>query len=315
MFHQYFVGLVCSEMFPAAAPDAGGPPSLASPSVSRSNPQVLELTNINLFVECGLRNQTVFETINCNSYSYIDVWGWTSAESEWCLALILADVVSFNQVAPMCFKRTTPSLTKTFHLSFVLLPSSSSCSSSTTSLFSPWQRLYLSAPMWCRLLLKSRLFLRLNSSRHIYRKVPRQGKYSQSASGGLTDEERTELNTDLERFGEIVSFHKNTGKVRELIREVKGKRAEGSFKWKTANVDSVWSLFQFTVTFLVEGVYHQLVIGEGQAPPNGHRCKDNLELLIITCKTPSCRKHLWIICCNQKDWGGVCAPTMHRGHQ
>lgn len=226
----------------------------ASSSVSKSNPQVLELTKINCWVWSDKSDS--FWDNNCNSYSYSysysygDVWGWTSAESEWFLALILAvaSVVSFNLEAPTCFKRTTPSLTKTFHLSCVLLPSSRSCSSSTTSLYSAWQRLYLSAPMWRRLLLESRFFLWLNSSRHIYCKVPRQGKYSRSDSGGLTDEEGTELNTDLERF------EKRSGKVRELITEVKGQGAEGSLKWKMANVDSSRSLFQFTVTFLVEGV-------------------------------------------------------------
>lgn len=176
----------------------------ASSSVSRSNPQVLELTKIYRFVEFGLRNHTVFETIivtvTVTFFSFFYV-----------LRSCNASVVSFNLVAPMCFKWTTPSLTVTFRLSCVLLPSSSSCSSSTTSLYSAWQRLHLSAPMWRRLLLKSRLFLWLNSSRHIYRKVPRQGKYSPSDSGALTDEERTELNTDLERFEKIVLFHKKTG--------------------------------------------------------------------------------------------------------
>lgn len=236
-------------MLPAASPDEGGLPSL-------SFIFCLQVKSSSLGID---KNQPVcwvwsdksgsFWDNNCNSYSYVDVWGWTSAESEWFLALILAvaSVVSFNLEAPTCFKRTTPSLTKTFHLSCVLLPSSRSCSSSTTSLYSAWQWLYLSALMWRRPLLESRFFLWLNSSRHIYCKVPRQGKYSRSDSG-LTDEEGTELNTDLERF------EKRSGKVRELITEVKGQGVEGSLKWKMANVVSSRSLFQFTVTFLVEGV-------------------------------------------------------------
>lgn len=207
----------------------------------------------------------------------------------------------------MCCKWTTPSLTMTFHLSCVLLPSSSSCSSSTTSLYSPWQRLYLSAPMWRRLLLKSRLFLWLNSSRHIYRKVPRQGKYSRSDSGGLTDEQRTELNTDLERFEKIVLCHKKQGRS-----ESWGQRSGGRRKpqVKDGKWDLTRSLFQFTVTFLVEGVYYQLVIRKNQAPPSSQDCKDNLELLIITCITlPLCLENLSMRAVKCKETHGFTLRT------
>lgn len=54
--------------------------------------------------------------------------------------------------------------------------------------------------------------------------MSRQGKYSRSDSGGLTDKERTELNTDLERFEKIVLFHK---KNRGQIVDERGQRSGG----------------------------------------------------------------------------------------
>lgn len=203
-------------MLPAAAPDTGSLLSLIKKT-------------INLFVEFGLRNLAVIVTLPFTLMSE----GRTSAElvSEWRLALILADasMVAFNLVAPTCFKRTPPRLTcKTFHLSWVLLPSSSCCSSSTTSLYSAWQGLYLSAPMWRRLLLKSLLFLWLNSSRHIYHKVPRQG--------GVQSED-------------------DWGRGKNRIKYRPGE------VWENCG----FIFFQFMITFLVEEVYYQLVIVPNQS--------------------------------------------------
>lgn len=244
------------ELLPAAAPDAGGLPSLSFIFCLQVKPSSLGVDKNQLVCWARSEKSECFWDDNCNSYSYVDVWGWTSAESGWFLALILADasVVSFNLEAPTCFKWTTPSLTQTFHLSCVLLPSSSSCSSSTTSLYSAWQWLYLSAPMWRRPLLKSRLFLWLNSSRHIYRKVLWQGKYSRSDSGGLKDEEGTELNTDLERFEKIVFYsikNREGQRVDERGQKLGGRRKPQVKDGKCGFISKPFSVYSH---FLVEGV-------------------------------------------------------------